>query len=537
MRLLDEDSSGEDQDADQLAKEFRNLSNYPLHTCTVAKEPQNSSKNRYVTILPYDNSRVVLKGCSNGYINASYIDGFRRQNYYIAAQGPMEETIADFWHMVWQEGSSRIVMLTRVSEQGKCKCERYWPKEASQTFGDFTVTKISATSPRSKEFTNRTLELHKAGTAPGSSRKIQQFQYLQWPDHGIPRNPIGIYRLLKAVNQIDPHTGPLVIHCSAGVGRTGTFIAIDYLLKMAEEESKVDVFQCVDRMRGKRPGMVQTLDQYRFIYFVLLEAQMFGDTAIPVTQFQECLSTLIEKSGRPGGSCKREFETLQTYSQLFNSHRHTEAVQLYNITKNRSSQILPAEHVRPSLLSVKNPNGSAGYINAVLTERHGLRDRFILTQLPLSHTLADFWALVYDQYCTSIVNMNCLKELDKTYVLFWPEEGTANYGPFQVELQSVTVCTDVTERLLILRKLGQKSEREVKVLQLNSWPMGEPVPQFPQPIINIDQQVQTWQKRGAAVPGACHLLGWSQPLWSLLHRQQHLSSNPASTSWSMSPSA
>ncbi|XP_062905729.1 receptor-type tyrosine-protein phosphatase alpha-like isoform X2 [Mobula hypostoma] len=500
MRLLDEESSGEDDNTDELAKQFRNLSNYPLHACTVAKEPQNTSKNRYATILPYDNSRVVLKGRSNGYINASYIDGFRRQSHYIAAQGPLEETVDEFWHMVWQEGSSRIVMLTRVSEQGKCKCERYWPKEGSQTFGEFTITKISATSPRSKEFTIRILELHKAGTAPGSARKIHQFQYLQWPDHGTPRNPIGIYRLLKAVSQIDHHTGPLIIHCSAGVGRTGTFIAIDYLLKMAEEESKVDVFQCVDRLRGKRPGMVQTLEQYRFIYFVLLEAQLFGDTAIPVPQFQECLGTLIEKSGRPGASCKREFETLQTYSQLFSSHRHTEALQMCNITKNRCSKILPAEHVRPSLLSVKNPNGSAGYINAVFAERHGLRDRFILTQLPLSHTLADFWALVYDQNSTSIVNLNCLKGLDESYVLFWPEEGTANYGPFQVEMQSVTVCTDVTERLLILRKLGQKSAHEVKVLQLNSWPMGESVPRSPQPIINIDQRVQTWQKQGQLSP-------------------------------------
>ncbi|XP_051875694.1 receptor-type tyrosine-protein phosphatase alpha-like isoform X2 [Pristis pectinata] len=504
MRLLDEESGDEDVKDDGLTKEYKNLSNYPLHACTVAKEPHNASKNRFLTILPYDNSRVVLKGNSgdkDGFINASYVDGYRKQNYYIATQGPLTETITDFWQMVWQENCTIIVMLTRISEQGKCKCERYWPKEASQTFGEFTITRVSEKSPSTKDFSIRTLQLHKAGSAPGSSRQIQHFHYLQWPDHGVPRNPIGIYRLLKAINQTNRHTGPLVIHCSAGVGRTGTFIAIDYLLKMAEEESKVDVFQCVDRMRCKRPGMVQTQEQYRFIYLVLLEAQLFGDTAIPVVQFRECLSSLIEgQTGRPSSSCKREFETLQTYSQLFKSHRHTEALRLCNIAKNRCSQILPAEHVRPSLLSVKNLDGSAGYINAVFTERHGLRDRFILTQLPLMQTLADFWALVYDQNCTCVVNLSRLTDLDQTYVAFWPEEGVASYGPFLVEMQSYTILTDITERHLVLRKHGQKLEREVKVLQLDSWPMGEPVPQSPQPIISIDQRVQMWQKQGEQSP-------------------------------------
>ncbi|XP_067884479.1 receptor-type tyrosine-protein phosphatase eta-like, partial [Heterodontus francisci] len=217
MLKLEEDE--EDDDSDQrvvgLVKEYRSLSSLPKYTCTIAQESHNVTKNRFHSILPYDHSRVVLKNSKDapdGFINANYIDGYKNPNYYIATQGPLLNTIRDFWQMIWQENSSIIVMLTNLIEQDKAKCEQYWPNELeSQSYGEFTVTSTHRESQRTKSFIIRKLQLIKAGSH--SSRIVQQFHYLQWPDHGLPRSPITIYRLLKAINQTIPHSGPIVIHC------------------------------------------------------------------------------------------------------------------------------------------------------------------------------------------------------------------------------------------------------------------------------------------------------------------------------------
>ncbi|XP_069760928.1 receptor-type tyrosine-protein phosphatase kappa-like [Narcine bancroftii] len=303
MKPLDEDDE-EDSNEDELAREFRSLSNYPLHSCTVAKEPHNSCKNRFPTIIPFDNSRVVLMGRGDdGFINASYVHGYKKQNNYIATQGPLAVTIGDFWHMVWQEKCTTILMLTKINEQGKTKCEQYWPAAGSQTFGKFTVSLLNEWSCHSQEFIVRTLQLQKLGL--GWTRQVQQFHFLGWRDHSIPDNPIAIYRLLKAVNKRDQDSGPLIVHCSAGVGRTGTLIAIDYLLQASEAEGRVDVRRCVEQLRRQRVGMVQKLEQYRFIYQVLLEVHLLGDPSIPVEKFEQCLNRLLGKTETYGGSYRR----------------------------------------------------------------------------------------------------------------------------------------------------------------------------------------------------------------------------------------
>ncbi|XP_055521455.1 receptor-type tyrosine-protein phosphatase F-like [Leucoraja erinacea] len=216
MQLFNDNSDDEDGD-DGMTMEYRNLSNYPLHSCSVGQDPHNASKSRYHTILPYDNSRVVLRdgNSCDGFINASYIDGYRKPNYYIATQGPLAETVADFWSMVWQEHCNLIVMLTRLNEQGKPKCERYCPKRGSETFGQFTVTRVSETSPATQEFTSSTLRLQKVDAVDGSSREVQHLHYLQWPDHGVPSNTISIYRMLKHIHQSSHNTRHMLVHCSA----------------------------------------------------------------------------------------------------------------------------------------------------------------------------------------------------------------------------------------------------------------------------------------------------------------------------------
>ncbi|XP_069771619.1 receptor-type tyrosine-protein phosphatase T-like [Narcine bancroftii] len=188
------------------------------------------------------------------------------------------------------------------------------------------------------------------------------------------------------------------------------------------------------------------------------------------------------------------FQALQAFTRLFDSHRHTEAQRVCNVAKNRFPHILPAEHIRPSLHSVRNLDGSGGYINAVYTERHGVKDGFILTQHPLPETRADFWALLHDHQCVNVVNMSPPSKQVQNHTPFWPEEGFATYGPFVVELRSLTISAHITEVHLALCKLGQGTEREVNILQLDAWPMGAPVPPSPQPIIHMMQLVQEKQQ-------------------------------------------
>ncbi|XP_072448404.1 receptor-type tyrosine-protein phosphatase mu-like, partial [Chiloscyllium punctatum] len=426
--------------------------------------------------------------------------GYKKRKYYIATQGPLSHTIADFWEMIWQEDSNIIIMLTNLIEQDKPKCEQYWPDQHQrERYGDFTVVSTAPPSQTSKSFIIRNFQVTKDGSP--STRKVQQFHYLQWPDHGVPRNQITMYRFLKAINQTLPHTGPIVIHCSAGVGRTGTFIAIDYLLKMADEDGKVDVFTCVEGMRKKRPHMVQTQDQYKFIYLVLLEALTFGDTSISLKDFGQCMKIMAEKDTYTlSNGFSKEYETLQTFSQLFEFHRHREGLKTCNQIKNRFPNILPAEHVRPSLMSVRNVDGSCGYINAVFADSYLKKDGFIMTQLPLDLTMVDFWALVYDLSCVSIVTMSQLADLDNTYVAFWPQDGSSDYGPFQVTLVSEKLQAEFTERRLTLSKHKQNVKYEIKVLQLDNWPMGDPVPQSPNSIIRIIQELDSWQQQNGNKP-------------------------------------
>nr|XP_021410330.2 receptor-type tyrosine-protein phosphatase kappa [Lonchura striata domestica] len=266
-----------------LLREYQQLSSTLLHPCNAGKELCNQNKNRYKSIIPYDHCRVVLQpsDTGNGYINASYVDTYRSPHFFIAAQGPLTGTVVDFWHMVWQEKTSVIVMLTGLVEQNKIKCEQYWP-EQEQVYGDFTVTLNNTWTTTG--LVKRIFCLQKAGCA--LPRAVEQFHYLLWPDHGVPRNPSQLLCLVEVVNKrvLEAPAGPV-----AGIGRTGTFIALDFLLKMGKAEGKVDVFHCVQQLREQRVSMVQTKEQYSFLYEALLEGLLCGNTGIPV----ESITTLV----------------------------------------------------------------------------------------------------------------------------------------------------------------------------------------------------------------------------------------------------
>ncbi|NXK87508.1 PTPRK phosphatase, partial [Formicarius rufipectus] len=368
----------------------------------------NQSKNRYKSIIPYDHCRVVLQpsDTANDYINASYVDVALAQSSPFPSQGPLAETVVDFWQMVWQEKTSVIVMLTGSVEQNKIKCEQYWP-EQKEAYGDFTVTLNNTRTTMG--LVTRTFYLQKAGCA--LPRVVEQFHYLLWPDHRVPRNTSQLLCLVAVVNKrvLEAPAGPVLVHCSAGIGRTGTFIALDFLLKMGKAEGKVDVFHCVQQLREQRVSMVQTKEQYTFLYEAVLEGLLCGNTGIPVEGIATLVHSLREaETSRNNSKLEMEFKASQQFSELFQLLPCREAEKISNQPKNRKPGILPADSCRPILMSSLNIDGSPGYINAVFASTYTEEDRIIITQLPFHNTLVDFWALVWDYTCTSVVVLNQL---------------------------------------------------------------------------------------------------------------------------------
>ncbi|NXA29562.1 PTPRK phosphatase, partial [Ibidorhyncha struthersii] len=365
--------------------------------------------------LSDDHCRVVLQpsDTGNGYINASYVDSYRSPRFFIAAQGPLPGTVVDFWQMVWQEKISVIVMLTGLVEQNKTKCEQYWP-EQEQVYGDFTV--MLNNTRTTTGLVTRIFCLRKAGCA--LPRAVEQFHYQLWPDHGVPRNPAQLLCLVEVVNKrgLEASAGPVLVHCSAGIGRTGTFIALDFLLKMGKAEGKVDVFHCVQRLREQRVSMVQTKEQYIFLYEVLLEGLLCSSTRIPVESIASHVHCLREAdTSRHNSVLEKEFKTLQKFSELFQLLPCKEAEKPSNQPKNRKPGILPgtAGGREPFLLSKGVSGGRLCDLfpqcpGRCVLQTYTEEDRLIITQLPFLTTLVDFWALVWDYTCTSVVVLNQL---------------------------------------------------------------------------------------------------------------------------------
>ncbi|NXH83501.1 PTPRA phosphatase, partial [Edolisoma coerulescens] len=329
-------------------EEFNALPACPIQaTCEAASKEENKEKNRYVNILPYDHSRVHLTPVEgvpdSDYINASFINGYQEKNKFIAAQGPKEETVNDFWRMIWEQNTATIVMVTNLKERKECKCAQYWPDQGCWTYGNIRVSVEDVTVL--VDYTVRKFCIQQVGdvTNKKPQRLVTQFHFTSWPDFGVPFTPIGMLKFLKKVKTCNPqYAGAIVVHCSAGVGRTGTFIVIDAMLDMMHAERKVDVYGFVSRIRAQRCQMVQTDMQYVFIYQALLEHYLYGDTELEVTSLEIHLQKIYNKvPGTSSNGLEEEFKKL-TSIKIQNDKMRTGNLPA-NMKKNRVLQIIPCE--------------------------------------------------------------------------------------------------------------------------------------------------------------------------------------------------
>ncbi|XP_048243325.1 uncharacterized protein LOC124147532 isoform X4 [Haliotis rufescens] len=268
---------------------FERLPGGFTHSYVESQKAGNKGKNRFKGYYPYDYNRVVLHNDSDGsrgdYINASYLDGYKTDNRYIAAQGPYKsDIVGDFWRMIWQEGCTSIVMVTGLVEAGKVKCLQYWPSEkGSEKFGDVMVTVETETRLANYTITKLAVENEKES----ERRDVCHLHFTSWPDHGVPDTAALLDFMWRVKVISGQQTEPIIVHCSAGIGRTGTYIAIESLVEQAKTEGVVDVVSFVSNMRGQRKNMIQTKEQYLFVYQAVARAVAEGDTSLDCDVIRE----------------------------------------------------------------------------------------------------------------------------------------------------------------------------------------------------------------------------------------------------------
>ncbi|KAJ7327254.1 hypothetical protein JRQ81_017013 [Phrynocephalus forsythii] len=489
-------------------EEFNALPACPIQaTCEAASKEENKEKNRYVNILPYDHSRVhltPLEGVPDSdYINASFINGYQEKNKFIAAQGPKEETVNDFWRMIWEQNTATIVMVTNLKERKECKCAQYWPDQGCWTYGNIRVSVEDVTVL--VDYTVRKFCIQQVGdvTNKKPQRLVTQFHFTSWPDFGVPFTPIGMLKFLKKVKTCNPqYAGPIVVHCSAGVGRTGTFIVIDAMLDMMHSERKVDVYGFVSRIRAQRCQMVQTDMQYVFIYQALLEHYLYGDTELEVTSLETHLQKIYNKiPGTSSNGLEEEFKKL-TSIKIQNDKMRTGNLPA-NMKKNRVLQIIPYEFNRV-IIPVKRGEENTDYVNASFIDGYRQKDSYIASQGPLQHTIEDFWRMILEWKSCSIVMLTELEERgQEKCAQYWPSDGSASYGDITVELKKEEECESYTVRDLLVTNNRENKTRQIRQFHFHGWPeVG--IPTDGKGMINIIAAVQKQQQQSGNHPITVH---------------------------------
>ncbi|XP_012577670.1 PREDICTED: receptor-type tyrosine-protein phosphatase F isoform X10 [Condylura cristata] len=430
----------------------------------------NKPKNRYANVIAYDHSRVILTSIDgvpgSDYINANYIDGYRKQNAYIATQGPLPETMGDFWRMVWEQRTATVVMMTRLEEKSRVKCDQYWPPRGTETYGLIQVTLLDTVELAT--YTMRTFALHKSGSS--EKRELRQFQFMAWPDHGVPEYPTPILAFLRRVKTCNPlDAGPMVVHCSAGVGRTGCFVVIDAMLERMKHEKTVDIYGHVTCMRSQRNYMVQTEDQYVFIHEALLEAATCGHTEVPARN----LYAHIQKLGQvpPGESVtSMELEFKLLASSKAHTSRFISANLPCNKFKNRLVNIMPYELTRVCLQPIRGVEGS-DYINASFLDGYRQQKAYIATQGPLAESTEDFWRMLWEHNSTIIVMLTRLREMGREKChQYWPAERSARYQYFVVDPMAEYNMPQYILREFKVTDARDGQSRTIRQFQFTDWP-------------------------------------------------------------------
>ncbi|XP_070183794.1 receptor-type tyrosine-protein phosphatase epsilon-like [Littorina saxatilis] len=430
---------------------------------------ENYYKNRYNSILPYDKNRVELEQVdgddASDYVNASFVTRNKMEKAYIAAQGPRDNTVDDLWRMVWQEGVTDIVMLTNIKEGKKSKCYEYWPAQGDRlTTGHMEVTGVEEETRA--HFVIRTFDLKQSEGS--ETRRVKQYQYQSWMDHEVPATTplVNFWRYVRSRAPRTAQAPPLVVHCSAGVGRSGTFIALDIIIDHAEQKAEVNIYNTVDRLRDDRCLMVQNKNQYVFLHEAVVEAYMSGDSRIQMSDMDTVLPHTVAHH-TPSDRVDREFEALCKMRDCLTAPTYTAANLKENRAKNRNPNALPND--KHLVYLTKHVKGRNQYINAVYMTTFLQQQGSIMTQLPLPDTLVDMWRLVDGCDVSTIVSIGDVGG-KKNVCCYWPKEAERKIhaGPYTISFKSAAKVGDALFSYMLYMETDTTS-REVRVLHYAGW--------------------------------------------------------------------
>ncbi|XP_056013132.1 receptor-type tyrosine-protein phosphatase kappa-like isoform X2 [Ostrea edulis] len=461
----------EDENA-AFKKEYSVLPRGEQFPCDEAKKPDNVPRNRYKTTFPYDHSRVILQ-CSSGkesnYINANYLENVDGEKIYIATQGPKPSTVLDFWRMVWQENATKIVNVTNLKEGTKIKCEKYWP-DRKQTLkkGEFRIQNIEETVYAN--YVIRKLKVTKKSSC--DIRIVFMFHYTEWPDHDVPEalNLVLFHRHIMRTSQSQTKV-PMIVHCSAGIGRTGTFIALDALYSHGTKTGKVNIPEYVKALRKDRMSMIQSHEQLRVVYETLHEAFRAKHSLVYKDEFiNRYDDSLTSDMSESSSHLQTEFQELQDIKPTYTDSDFKTAKE--NLDLNFSQDVLPVDSYLCHLSYVK---GQSNYYNAILLQSYTKPDALISAQFPAAESSEYLFRLIKDFEASILVALSPLTDMESVYTnSFLPQkQSSINVGSFTLTHKSTSKSTNVSKTSVVIKKKGLRDMQcevfECPVWQTSHW--------------------------------------------------------------------